>query len=62
MIKLKYGNTNTFFLPGEKGGRPVYPDHAGMPPVFYRTLESRDATFISPVLADLGEMSRYAYV
>ena len=39
IAKLKYGNTNTFFVSGEKGGLLVDTDYAGTLPSFYRTIK-----------------------
>ena len=36
MIRLKYGNTNTFFIPGTHRGLLVDTDYAGTLPAFYR--------------------------
>ena len=38
MIRLKYGNTSTFFIPGERGGLLVDTDWAGTLPAFFRAL------------------------
>lgn len=39
MIKLKYGNTNTFYIPCQGGGLLVDTDYAGTMPVFYKALK-----------------------
>lgn len=39
MIQLKYGNTNTFYLPGRDWGLLVDTDYAGTLPAFYRALK-----------------------
>ena len=39
MIKLKYGNTNTFFIPGKNGGMLFDTDYAGTLPVFYKAIK-----------------------
>ncbi|MCR4577421.1 MAG: MBL fold metallo-hydrolase [Clostridiales bacterium] len=39
MTKLKYGNTNTFFIPGVRGGLLVDTDYAGTLGAFYRVLK-----------------------
>ena len=39
MIKLKYGNTNTFFIQGERGGLLFDTDYAGTLPVFYKAIK-----------------------
>ena len=39
MIKLKYGNTNTFFIPGDKGGLLFDTDYAGTLPAFYKAVK-----------------------
>ena len=40
MITLRYGNTNTFFLRGDKGGLLVDTDMAGTLPSFYRAIKA----------------------
>lgn len=42
MIKLIYGNTNTFFVQGERGGLLVDSDYAGTLPTFYKALKRND--------------------
>ena len=37
--KLKYGNTNTFLIPGEKGYLLVDTDYAGTLPMFYSAIK-----------------------
>ena len=39
MIRLKYGNTNTFFIRGSKGGLLFDTDYAGTLPAFYKALK-----------------------
>ncbi|MBO4873041.1 MAG: MBL fold metallo-hydrolase [Lachnospiraceae bacterium] len=39
MMWLKYGNTNTFFIPGESGGLLFDTDYAGSLPAFYRAIK-----------------------
>ena len=39
MVKLKYGNTNTFFLSGKDGGLLIDTDYAGTMPAFYKALK-----------------------
>lgn len=39
MIKLKYGNTNTFFIQGNDGGLLIDTDYAGTLPAFYKALK-----------------------
>ena len=39
MIKLKYGNTNTFFIQGERGGLLFDTDYAGTLPFFYKAIK-----------------------
>ena len=53
MDKLKYGNTNTFFLPGNKGGLLIDTDYAGSMPAFYRAIKAAGirVTDIAYVLA-----------
>ena len=40
MIRLKYGNTNTFFIRGEACGLLIDTDYAGTLPAFYRALKA----------------------
>lgn len=40
MIKLRYGNTNTFYIPGADGGLLVDTDWAGTLPQFYRAIKA----------------------
>ena len=57
MIRLKYGNTNTFFIWGNNGGLFVDTDYAGTLNAFYETLKQngikvkdrRGILFILPV-------------
>lgn len=39
MKKLKYGNTNTFFIQGESGGLLFDTDYAGTLPAFYKAIK-----------------------
>ena len=39
MQKLKYGNTNTFFIPGDGGGLLFDTDYAGTLPAFYKAIK-----------------------
>ncbi len=39
MIRLKYGNTNTFYLPGQTGGLLVDTDYAGTLYTFYKAIK-----------------------
>lgn len=40
MIKLKYGNTNTFYIPGTKTGLLIDTDYAGTMRAFYKALKA----------------------
>ena len=40
MIKIKYGNTNTFFIQGSRGGLLIDTDYAGTMPIFYKAIKS----------------------
>ena len=40
MIRLKYGNTNTFYIPGSTGGLLIDTDYAGTLQAFYRALKA----------------------
>ena len=42
MIKLKYGNTNTFFISGRDGGLLVDTDYAGTLPGLYKALKQKE--------------------
>ena len=39
MIELRYGNTNTFFIRGSRGGLLIDTDYAGTLPAFYKALK-----------------------
>ena len=41
VIRLKYGNTNTFFLRGTTGNLLVDTDYAGMLPLFYKEIKKK---------------------
>lgn len=53
MIRLKYGNTNTYYLKGKSGGLLIDTDYAGTLPGFYRAIKSAGITLndISHVIA-----------
>ena len=53
MDKLKYGNTNTFFVRGDQGGLLIDTDYAGTLPAFYKAMKNADIrmTDINYVLA-----------
>ena len=40
MNKLNYGNTNTFFIRGDKGGLLIDTDYAGTLPAFYKAIKN----------------------
>lgn len=40
--KIKYGNTNTFFIRGTGGSLLIDTDYAGTLPAFYRTIKNHD--------------------
>lgn len=40
MIKLRYGNTNTFYIPGADGGLLIDTDWAGMLPQFFKAIKA----------------------
>ena len=42
VTKLKYGNTNTFFIRGTVGNLLLDTDYAGTLPAFYRTIKEQD--------------------
>ena len=42
MEKLRYGNTNTFFLRGKDGGLLIDTDYAGTMPAFFREIKRHD--------------------
>ena len=41
-IKLKYGNTNTFFIRGMRGNLLVDTDYAGTLPAFYKAIKEQE--------------------
>lgn len=47
MIKLKYGNTNTYFINGTNGGLLVDTDYAGTLPAFYKALKKNNISIPS---------------
>ena len=53
ICKLRYGNTNTFFIQGIGGGLLVDTDFAGTLPAFYRAIKEHNikSSDISYVLA-----------
>jgi len=53
MIRLKYGNTNTFYIPGKHGGLLIDTDFAGTLQAFFRALkanhlELNDISYVLP--------------
>ena len=53
MIRLKYGNTNTFYIPGKSGGLLIDTDYAGTLQAFFRSLkmnhlELDDISYVLP--------------
>ena len=53
MIRLKYGNTNTFYVSGINGGLLVDTDYAGTLPAFFRALKANhlkldDISYVLP--------------
>ena len=44
ITKLKYGNTNTFFIRGVNGNLLIDTDHAGTLPAFYRAIKEHHIT------------------
>ena len=40
--KLKYGNTNTFFIRGMRGNLLVDTDYAGTLPAFYKAIKEQE--------------------
>ena len=53
MIRLKYGNTNTFYVPGTNGGLLIDTDYAGTLPAFFRALKTNhlelgDISYVMP--------------
>ncbi len=40
MIRLKYGNTNTFYIPGKEGGLLIDTDYAGTLPLFFHAVKA----------------------
>ncbi|MBQ8922016.1 MAG: MBL fold metallo-hydrolase [Oscillospiraceae bacterium] len=53
MIRLRYGNTNTFYIPAAHGGLLIDTDYAGTLPAFWKALKQngltlRDIRFVLP--------------
>ena len=53
MIRLKYGNTNTFYVPGKPGGLLIDTDYAGTLQAFFRALKTNhleldDISYVMP--------------
>ena len=53
MIRLKYGNTNTFYVPGKSGGLLIDTDYAGTLQAFFRALKKNhleldDISYVLP--------------
>ena len=53
MIRLRYGNTNTFYIPGKPGGLLIDTDFAGTLQAFFRALkanhlELNDISYVLP--------------
>ena len=53
MIRLRYGNTNTFYVPGKSGGLLIDTDYAGTLQAFFRALktnhlELNDISYVLP--------------
>ena len=51
MTEIRYGNTKTFYIKGDKGGLLVDTDYAGTLPAFYRALKQngivvKDISFV----------------
>ena len=44
MIKLRYGNTNTFYIPGAGGGLLIDTDYAGTLPQLFKAIKSANIT------------------
>ena len=42
MLRLKYGNTNTYFLQGTCGSILIDTDYAGTMPAFYKELKKNN--------------------
>ena len=52
MIRLKYGNTNTFYIPGSSGGLLIDTDYDGTLQAFYKALKAnglqvKDITYVA---------------
>ena len=52
MVKVKYGNTNTFYCPGPNGGLLIDTDFAGTMAAFYKAnnqaagIEAKDIRYV----------------
>ena len=53
--KLKYGNTNTFFIHGISGNLLIDTDYAGTLPAFYRAIKEHNIK-ISDIISELMEL------
>ena len=42
MKKIKYGNTNTYYIPGLNGGLLIDTDYAGTMPAFYKEIKKNE--------------------
>ncbi len=69
MIRLKYGNTNTFYIPGKSGGLLIDTDYAGTLQAFFRALKTNhleldDISYVLPThchpdhVGLIGELQR----
>ena len=61
MIRLKYGNTNTFYIPGKSGGLLIDTDYAGTLQAFFRALktnhlELNDISYVLPTHCHLDHI------
>ena len=70
MIRLKYGNTNTFYVPGTNGGLLIDTDYAGTLPAFFRALKTNhlelgDISYVLPThchpdhVGLIGELQKF---
>jgi len=70
MIRLKYGNTNTFYVPGTNGGLLIDTDYACTLPAFFRALKTNhlelgDISYVLPThchpdhVGLIGELQKF---
>ena len=56
MLRLKYGNTNTYFLQGTCGSILIDTDYAGTMPAFYKELKKNNISKTIMLTGDKKEV------